>query len=143
MFNILFIVLFFVLLTELNIYNVCVTFVFFVLIVFVNLLLKKIVWYSLLFFLLYISGLVVLFIYVISLQPKPYNTDNLNYFYLFSIFLGLLFFCKFKINNSYISFSVLGYSFSLIVALYIIFILFFISLYIFSYGGSFRMLRYL
>ena len=114
------------------------------LLVTLRLRLMKMVWYSFLFFLIYVGGVLVLFFYILSLNSKPnlgemlsstkiiyfslvvfffffYNFSSVNYFNLFTyVSYGLE-------DKSYLLFRSCKVYFMFIIGLYLVYILFIVS----------------
>nr|UKA77683.1 NADH dehydrogenase subunit 6 [Platydemus manokwari] len=103
------------------------------------------VWYSFIFFLIYVGGILVLFFYIISLNSNPNFSEVLSYtkgfyFFYFVFFVVFLFFFVLDSGSSFVFFfpsilednSVLLFSsnnsyFLFIVSIYLVFILFVVS----------------
>lgn len=118
------------------------SFVFFIYYCFFNL------WFSLIFFLIYIGGLLVLFFYIFSLKSNPNIIIKLNY--LFLIFF-IFFLCSIRIKYNFKKkffpcFFFFNYNFDLlkniyyliILCLFLLYVLFLIKKFLFNFKSFIR-----
>nr|YP_010565468.1 NADH dehydrogenase subunit 6 [Parakontikia atrata]UZA66410.1 NADH dehydrogenase subunit 6 [Parakontikia atrata] len=114
----------------------------------------NLLWYSFLFFLIYVGGVLVLFFYILSLNSNPNMGLNLSFFnpyILFFLFFFFILMC-FQLNifsffgyivssleeNSYLLFQSSNVYFIILLGFYLIFILFLVSIISSSVKGALR-----
>ena len=134
----------------------CLVLLAFCFFIVLNLFLFCSVWYALLFFLIYVGGLLVLFFYILSLNSKPllsisfrasFNFSFLCFLIFSSLFFVTLFFFydyldlylfSFVFDNSYSLFGVFKGPMMILVGAFLLLVLFSVSLFTCVVKGAFR-----
>lgn len=124
-------------------------FLIFFLLSFINL-----TWYGLLFFLIYVGGLLVLFFYVFSIKSNPGNF-NFRFGLLFIISIFILFFFIFRVytsldfsfrksfeDQSYFLFNRNECYLMLILGWFLLFVLFVVNKFLFDVRGAIRPIKF-